>query len=221
RDGHVDGVDAAALVPGDIVLLGTGDVVPADCRILEATLLEIDASSLTGESLPVKKFAAPSFEDQPADRSSMLYEGTPVVAGNAVAVVVAVGAHTEARRGAAGSKGARGPAGVERRLRGLMGLTGPVALAAGVGVVGGGLLRGKKLEDLVGSGVSLAVASVPEGLPLLATAAQLAASERLSRRGALVRNARALEPLGRVDVVCLDQTGTITEGPRALALVSA
>ncbi len=135
-------------------------------------------------------------------------------------MVVAVGLHTEARRGAAGSKGARGSAGVERRLRGLMSLTGPVALAAGVGVVGGGLLRGRKLEDLVGAGVSLAVASVPEGLPLLATAAQLAASERLSRRGALVRNARALESLGRVDVVCLDKTGTITEGALALSVVS-
>src|SRR5258707_2450410 len=150
----------------------------------------------------------------------MVYEGTSVVAGQAVAVVVAVGAHTEARRGASGSKGARGSAGVERRLRGLMSLTGPVAFAAGVGVVGGGLLRGRKLEDLVGAGVSLAVASVPEGLPLLATAAQLAASERLSRRGALVRNARALESLGRVDVVCLDKTGTITEGILSLALVS-
>ena len=80
--------------------LATGDVVPADCRILEATALEVDASSLTGESLPVKKFAAPSFETQPADRSSMLYEGTTVAAGQATAVVVAVGAHTEARRGA-------------------------------------------------------------------------------------------------------------------------
>ncbi len=219
RDGDLDTIDAGALVPGDVILLSAGDVVPADCRILEATLLEIDASSLTGESLPVKKFAAPSFEAQAADRSSMVYEGTTVVGGQAAAVVVAVGAHTEARRGAAGAKGTRGSAGVERRLRGLMSLTGPVALAAGVGVVGGGLLRGKKLEDLVGSGVSLAVASVPEGLPLLATAAQLAASERLSRRHALVRNARALEALGRVDVVCLDKTGTITEGALSLSVV--
>jgi cation-transporting ATPase I len=219
RAGRLEPIDAASLVPGDVVVLAAGDVVPADCRILEASLLEVDASSLTGESLPVKKFAAPSFEPQAADRSSMVYEGTTVVGGQAVAIVVAVGAHTEARRGAAGSKGARGSAGVERRLRGLMALTGPVALAAGVGVVGGGLLRGKKLEDLVGSGVSLAVASVPEGLPLLATAAQLAASERLSRRHALVRNARALEALGRVDVVCLDKTGTITEGVLSLSVV--
>jgi cation-transporting ATPase I len=221
RDGLVESVDAVTLVPGDVVLLTAGDVVPADCRILDAVSLEVDASSLTGESLPVKKFAVASFEPQPADRSSMLYEGTTVVAGQATAVVVAVGDHTEALRGAAGSKGARGPAGVERRLSDLMGLTGPIALAAGVGVVGSGLLRGRKLQDLVGSAVSLAVASVPEGLPLLATAAQLAASERLSRRRTIVRNVRAIEALGRVDVVCLDKTGTITLGELSLAFVSS
>lgn len=220
RDGEVVSADASELVPGDIVILTAGDVVPADCRVLEATLLEVDASSLTGESLPVRKFAAPSFEAQAADRTSMVYEGTTIVAGQATAVVVAVGDHTEAHRGAAGTKGSRGPAGVERRLRDLMRTTGPVALAAGVGAVGGGLLRGRKLEDLVGSAVSLAVASVPEGLPLLATAAQLAASERLSSRGAIVRNVRAIEALGRADVVCLDKTGTLTEGCLALALVS-
>jgi cation-transporting ATPase I len=102
-----------------------------------------------------------------------------------------------------------------------MDLTGPVALAACVGVVGGGLLRGRKLEDLVGSGVSLAVASVPEGLPLLATAAQLAAAERLSRRKALVRNPRSIEALGRINVICLDKTGTVTRGHLELSEVYA
>ena len=117
------------------------------------------------------------------------------------AEVVAVGQKTEAQRGAHAAKGDRAQGGVEKRLKSLMGLTGPVALAAGFGVVGGGLLRGRHLEDLVGSGVSLAVAAVPEGLPLLATAAQLAAAERLSRRGVLVRNVRSIEALGRVDVL--------------------
>jgi cation-transporting ATPase I len=87
-----------------------------------------------------------------------------------------------------------------------------VALGAGAGLIAMGVIRGKKIEDLVGTGVSLAVASVPEGLPLLATAAQLAAAERLSKRGALVRNVRSIEALGRVDVLCLDKTGTLTEG---------
>ncbi|HEX6278102.1 MAG TPA: HAD-IC family P-type ATPase [Polyangiaceae bacterium] len=220
RSGQLLEIDTTELVHGDIILLAAGDVVPADARILEADSLEVDASSMTGESMPVKKFAAPSFEADVPDRSSMLYEGTAIAAGRVTAVAVAVGDETESRRGAIASKrdGARG--GVERRLRSLIELTGPVALGAGIGLVGAGLVRGRKLEDLVGSGVSLAVASVPEGLPLLATAAQLAAAERLGKRGALVRNVRSIEALGRVDVLCLDKTGTLTEGRIELVAAS-
>lgn len=220
REGRTDQLDSESLVKGDVVLLGRGDVVPADCRIIEAEGLEVDASGLTGESLPVPKGVAPSFEEAIADRASMLYAGTSIASGRATAVVVATGPETEARRGAVSFRAGAQESGVERRMRQLMDLTGPVALAAGVGVVAGGLLRGRKLDQLVGSAVSLAVASVPEGLPLLATAAQLAAARRLKEHGALVRNARALETLGRVDTVCVDKTGTVTEGAIDLAAVS-
>jgi cation-transporting ATPase I len=220
RGGQLIEVDSAEIVHGDIIVLAAGDVVPADCRIVEAEALEMDSSSMTGESMPVKKFAAPSFEPSVTDRTSMLYEGTAVAAGRVTAVAVAVGDETEARRGAIASKRDAARGGVERRLRSLIELTGPVALGAGIGLVGAGLLRGRKLEDLVGSGVSLAVASVPEGLPLLATAAQLAAAERLGKRGALVRNVRSIEALGRVDVLCLDKTGTLTEGRIELVAAS-
>jgi cation-transporting ATPase I len=213
-------VDATELVRGDVILLEAGDVVPADCRLIDAESLEIDASSLTGESLPVRKSVAASFEPQVADRSSMLFEGTALAAGRATAVVVATGDETEARRGAVASKRDPSRGGVERRMKSLVNMTGPVALGAGIGVIGAGLLRGRKLEDLVGTGVSLAVASVPEGLPLLATAAQLAAADRLSKQGALVRNARSIEALGRVDVLCIDKTGTLTEGRVELSFVS-
>jgi cation-transporting ATPase I len=220
RAGQLLEIDAEQLVHGDVILLAAGDVVPADCRIVESESLEIDASSMTGESMPVKKQAAASFELEVPDRSSMLYEGTAIAAGRVTGVAVAVGDETEARRGAVVSKRDAARGGVERRLRSLIQLTGPVALGAGLGLVASGLLRGRKLEDLVGSGVSLAVASVPEGLPLLATAAQLAAAERLGKRGALVRNARSIEALGRVDVLCLDKTGTLTEGRIELVEVS-
>jgi cation-transporting ATPase I len=209
------------LVRGDILLFEAGDVVPADCRILSAEALEVDASSMTGESLPVRKSAAASFELQVADQSSMLYEGTSIAAGRATAVVVATGDDTEARRGAGAVKRDPSRGGVERRLRSLIHLTGPIALGAGVSLIGAGLFRGRKLEDLVGSGVSLAVASVPEGLPLIATAAQLASAARLSVRGALVRNVRSIEALGRVDVLCLDKTGTLTEGRIELGSIAA
>jgi cation-transporting ATPase I len=221
RHGRESLVDCAELVVGDVVVFRAGDVVAADCRIIESTSLEVDASSLTGESLPVGKNAEPSFELQIADRSSMLYSGTSIAAGRAVGVVVATGEATLARHGVGAAKNTRTRGGVEQRLRALMDLTGPVALAAGIGVVGGGLLRGRKLEDLVGSGVSLAVASVPEGLPVLATAAQLSAAERLSVRGARVRNPRSIEALGRVNVLCLDKTGTLTRGEIELSEVHA
>lgn len=212
RDGRTEEVRSEQLVPGDVVLLSRGDPIPADCRILTAEGLEVDASGLTGESLPVEKSDAPSFAQTAADRSSMLYAGTTLTAGKASAVVVAIGSATEARRGSVGVKSRVRETGVERRLRELMDLTAPVALLAGAGVVGTGFLRGRKLNELVSSAVSLSVASVPEGLPLLATAAELAAARRLSRKGALVRNVRSLESLGRADTLCLDKTGTVTEG---------
>ncbi|MBK7585389.1 MAG: HAD-IC family P-type ATPase [Myxococcales bacterium] len=212
RGGQVLEIDASDLARGDVILLSPGDVVQADCRIVSAESLEVDASSLTGESLPVRKGVTASFEPNVADRGSMLYEGTSIAAGKATAVVVATGDETEARRGANTARHDIATSGVEVRLRSLINMTGPIALGAGAALITTGVLRGRRLKDVVSSGVSLAVASVPEGLPLLATAAQLAAAERLSKRGALVRNAHNIEALGRVDVLCVDKTGTITEG---------
>lgn len=221
RDGRTQELRAEQLVVGDVILLARGDAVPADCRILTAEALEVDASGLTGESLPVMKGAAASFAETAADRSSMLYAGTVVTSGKATAVVVATGTATEARRGSVGVRSRVRETGVERRLRELMDMTAPVALFAGAGVVGTGILRGRKLSELISSAVSLAVASVPEGLPLLATAAELAAARRLSKHGAIVRNVRALESLGRADMLCLDKTGTVTEGSVELREVLA
>lgn len=220
RDGKAEQIDSDRLVKGDVILLSSGDVVPADCRIVESSGLEVDASGLTGESLPVPKSAQPSFDESIADRKSMLYAGTTIATGTATAVVVAIGAATEAQRGSVAFRTPVRTSGVEQRMRQLMDLTAPVAIASGIGVIGVGLLRGRKMDELVGSAVSLAVASVPEGLPLLATAAQLAAAKRLRAHGALVRNVRALEALGRVDTVCLDKTGTMTEGSIVLGQIS-
>src|SRR5690606_30891030 len=113
RGGKLVEVDSSRLVKGDIIMLGAGDVVPADCRVIETEVLEVDASSLTGESLPVRKSAAPSYEGSVADRSSMLYEGTSIASGQATAVVVAAGDETEARRGAASARRVPTESGVE------------------------------------------------------------------------------------------------------------
>lgn len=212
RDGAEGRVDAGEIVAGDVVSLRAGDTVPADCRIVEAMGLEADESTLTGESLPVRKAPAPSRAPAVADRTSMLYEGTSIAAGSTVAVVVAVGNDTEARRVATAARGRKPREGVEARLESLTSMMVPAAVIGGAAVGMSGLIRGRPGHEVLGTGTSLAVAAVPEGLPLLATVAQLAAARRLSERGVLVRNPRTIEALGRVDVVCLDKTGTVTEG---------
>ncbi|SEG14112.1 cation-transporting ATPase I [Thermomonospora echinospora] len=211
---------ADELVPGDVVRLTAGDAVPADCRLLRADNLEIDESSLTGESQLVAKAVRPSLSHTVADRHSMLYQGSVVAAGEAVAVVVATGADTEIGRTARLAGEHRPESGVARRLHRLTEVTLPASLAAGATLMGSDLLRGRPLADALGSAVSLAVAAVPEGLPFVATAAELATARRLSRRGALVRNPATIEALGRIDVLCFDKTGTLTEGRLRLRQVS-
>ncbi|WP_018385653.1 cation-translocating P-type ATPase [Wenjunlia vitaminophila] len=220
RDGRERLVPAGDLVPGDVVSLRSGEVVPADCRLLDAEGLEVDESSLTGESLPVAKDPAPVVAAQPADRRSMLYEGTTVVAGGALAVVVATGLDTEVGRSLATARQAAPAVGAEARLATLTRSALPVAIGSAAAVTGFGLLRGRRLADTLSSAVGLAVASVPEGLPFVVNAAQLAASRRLAAHGALVRNPRTIEALGRADVLCFDKTGTLTEGDLALTAVS-
>jgi cation-transporting ATPase I len=219
RGGLAEAIDADDLVVGDILAFEAGDAVPADCRLIGASDLEVDESSLTGESVPVAKDTLPVFASVVADRTSMLYEGTTVAAGEATGVVVAVGAATEANSAVWAAKPPP-PGGVEMRLRELTAMTIPFAAAGGAAVLGAGFLRGLPLATSIGPAVSLAVAAIPEGLPVLATAAQLAAARRLSARDTVVRNPRALEALGRVDVLCADKTGTLTEGRIELTAVA-
>ncbi|MGB8019782.1 MAG: HAD-IC family P-type ATPase, partial [Candidatus Nanopelagicales bacterium] len=219
RDGLEALVLPRELVRGDVVRLLAGQSIPADCRILSATGLEVDESALTGESLPTAKSADPVQADIVAERSSMLYEGTWIAAGEAAAVVVASGEETEARR-AILLAGPTPTAGVEAQLSAWTSRTLPLALAGGAALIANGLLHARPLRDTLGTGVSLAVAAVPEGLPLLATAAQLSAARRLARHNVLVRNARAVEALGRVNTLCADKTGTLTEGHIVLRRVS-
>lgn len=211
-------VGTRAVVEGDVLVLRAGDVVPADARILEADGVLADESSLTGESLPVLKSDEPTTASTVADRQSMLYGSTSIAAGEAVAVVVATGAATEAGAALTGERRTAG--GVEARLTELTRRAIPVSLGAGAAVVAAALLRGRPIAPALSSGVSLAVAAVPEGLPLVATMAQLSAAQRLARQGALVRNHRAIEALGRVDVLCTDKTGTLTMGRLAVRAVS-
>jgi cation-transporting ATPase I len=220
RDGVQRTASAAELVPGDVIELHAGDTVPADCRLLEAAAVEVDESSLTGESALVTKTVQATAAASLGDRRSMMYQGSVVAAGQATCVVVATGDHTEVGRTARLTGQPPPPTGVQTRLKALTRQTLPVSVAAGLGLLGVDLIRGSTLDQAVGRAVSLAVAAVPEGLPFVATVAQLASARRLSARGALARNPSTIEALGRVNVLCFDKTGTLTEGRIRLRQVS-
>ncbi|MFJ4198573.1 HAD-IC family P-type ATPase [Streptomyces sviceus] len=213
-------VDAARLSPGDVIELTLDDVVPADARLLWEDGLEVDESALTGESLPVDKCTDPSPRAPVAERHCMVFEGTTVVAGNARAVVVDTGDRTEAARAVALAARTPAAAGVQARLQELTRKAMPLTMAGGAAVTGLALVRGTPLRQAVSGGVAVAVAAVPEGLPLVATVAQLAAARRLSAHGVLVRAPRTLEALGRMDTICFDKTGTLTENRLRLVRVT-
>jgi Ca2+-transporting ATPase len=224
RDGRLQSVRAADLVPGDIVLLHAGDAVPADGRILESYACEVVEAVLTGEAVPALKNPDPVPPNAVlAERTCMVYMGTAVAAGRARAVIVATGMDTAVGHIAGlleQPDRAQTPLGtrlatVSRSLAGL-------ALAGGGLFVAAGLVRGLPVASLVMGGVSLVTAAVPEGLPAVVTIALSAAVQRMSRRSLIVRRLSAVEMLGRVTVICCDKTGTLTQNRMAVrALVSA
>ncbi|GGO61012.1 cation-translocating P-type ATPase [Nonomuraea cavernae] len=220
RPGGVEEVLADDLVPGDVIELRAGDAVPADARLIKASGLEVDESTLTGESQLVAKTTAPTAAAAVAERSSMVYLGTTVAAGSARAVVVATGDLTEAGRTARLARQEAPLSGVELRLRALSRRILPAAVGSGVLLMGIDLVRGTPLATALGPAVSMMVAAVPEGLPFVATVAELASAKRLAKHNTLVRNPSTIEALGRVDVLCFDKTGTLTEGHISLGQVS-
>lgn len=204
-------VDAKSLRPGDVIEVRPDEVVPADARLIEVHDVEVDESSLTGESLPVEKQLSATPGTELADRRCMLYAGTTVMTGTALAIVTAVEDKTEARRAAALAGDAHQSLGLQHQLSKLTNRALPVSLIGGGLVSGLALFRRTGIREAVSSGVAVAVAAVPEGLPLVATLAQQASARRLTRTGVLVRTPRSVEALGRVDVVCFDKTGTLSE----------
>ncbi|MEU9888144.1 cation-translocating P-type ATPase [Sphaerisporangium sp. NPDC051011] len=220
RPSGTESATADDLVPGDVIELRSGDAVPADCRVLKARGLEVDEAPLTGESQLVAKSVLPTAALAVADRCSMVYQGTTVAAGYCLAVVVATGTATEARRAAEFEDVQAPPTGVELRLRALSRQIMPVAIGSGVLLMATNLMRRSPIAGALAPAVNLAVAAVPEGLPFIATVAELAAAKRLSAHEALVRNPSTIEALGRVEVLCFDKTGTLTQGHISLRSIS-
>ncbi|MGB8649554.1 MAG: HAD-IC family P-type ATPase, partial [Mycobacteriales bacterium] len=216
RDGTARRVPATDLVPGDIVRVEAGDIVPADGRVLEAAHLEVDEAPFTGESVPVTKQleAVSARADLPVtERTSMLHAGTVVSRGRARLLVTTTGMGTEVGRLATLLEAqVAPPTPLQRRLGQLSGqIALGVAAVCGV-VVALGLARGLSVELVLVTGVSLAVAAVPESLPAVVTLSLALAAQRMARRGALVRRLPAVEALGSVTVICSDKTGTLTDG---------
>jgi cation transport ATPase len=216
REGKVESLPVADVVPGDVLVLAPGDRVAADAVLLEAQGLEVDEAPLTGESLPVVKQA-----EGGAPERRVLLAGCDVTVGRGEAVVVSVGEETRigATAAALALAGER-RGGLDERLSRMLRQALPVSLLGGALVLGGGLLWRRPLRPQLAVAASIAIAALPEGLPLLAGVAEAAVARRLSRRQALVRRLSAVEALGRVDVACVDKTGTLTEGRLAVGLVA-
>jgi len=219
RDAHEESVDATAVVPGDVVVLSQGDVVPADCRVVAAEHLEVDEAPLTGESVPVSKDSERVPVETPlAERTSMVYKGTNVTRGSGRAVVVETGMTTEVGEIAtamASAEDRRTPLQADLdRLGRRLGIGVVILAAALVPILLG--LGGQSLVDAGLTAVSLAVAAVPEGLPAVVTLTLALGVRRMADENALVRSLPAVEALGAVDVVCTDKTGTLTEGQMAV-----
>jgi len=213
RDGRQHDIDAVDLVPGDIVLIASGDSLPADVRLLQARNLRVDESALTGESVPVDKHTEPVDADAAiGDRLCMGYAGTLVTQGQARAVVVATGGATE--MGRIGHMLASVEAGTTPLLQKMgvfsqrltLVILGAATLlfAFGIGV------RGMSAADAFMATVGLAVAAIPEGLPAILTITLAIGVQRMARRHAVIRRLPAVETLGSVTVICSDKTGTLT-----------
>nr|WP_231705775.1 calcium-transporting P-type ATPase, PMR1-type [Effusibacillus lacus] len=214
RDGKKATIPASDLVPGDIVYLESGDRVPADLRLLKCQSLEIEESSLTGESLPVAKTS--EVVDDPhaglGDRRNMAYMGTMVTRGKGIGVVVATGMDTEMGLIAdliQTAEDTETP--LQRRLEQLGKILVYVALAITVVVVVTGILHGHGIYEMFLAGVSLAVAAIPEGLPAIVTIALALGVQRMIKRRAIVRKLPSVETLGCATVICSDKTGTLTQ----------
>ena len=219
RDGIEVSLDAAELVPGDILLLRAGREVSADARVVEAHGLAVDEASLTGESVPVPKHAPPVAAGAPLpERHGLVHAGTTVVEGTGLGVVVETGRHTElGRLRALVERAAPPPTPLERQLED----SGRQLVYLSIGLCGAafvvGALRGMPSLQLLRTVISLAVAAVPEGLPAVATTTLALGVQRMLGRGMLVRRLAAAESLGATTVICADKTGTLTENRMAVA----
>jgi P-type Ca2+ transporter type 2C len=221
RDEEETEMDAEALVPGDIVVVEAGDVIPADVRLVEAHNLRVDESALTGESVPVGKRTDPAAAAAAlAERQSMLYKGTTVTAGSGEGIVVHTGMQTELGRISELAEHAEKQATpLQKRLDQLGRRLAWITLAIAAVIAGVGLLAGQDPRRMIETAIALGVAAIPEGLPIVATIALARGMHRMARRHALIEKLPAVETLGATHVIFTDKTGTLTRNRMTLGRV--
>ncbi|MCS6937813.1 MAG: cation-translocating P-type ATPase, partial [Roseiflexus sp.] len=214
RDGQEIRIPARDLVPGDVILLRTGDRVPADARLIEAINLQVEEAALTGESVPVEKHTHPLGRDNLplGDRRNMVYAGTSVTYGRGKALIVATGMRTEFGKIAQmlqTVETVRTP--LQQNLDRVGGALARAAFVVVALIVALGLLRGQPIIDMLIFGIALAVAVVPEALPAVVTISLAIGVQKMAKRHALIRRLPAVETLGSTSVICTDKTGTLTK----------
>ncbi|MBT8185245.1 MAG: HAD-IC family P-type ATPase, partial [Eudoraea sp.] len=213
RSGEKIKIRAAEVVPGDIILLFPGDIIPADARLITVDNLSVKESALTGESIPVSKKVAVLEATTPVtDRTNMVFRGTSAITGSGKAIVTATGKHTQLGRIQQLSVEAekeRTP--LEKKLNQLSIWLIWLTLFFTILIVVAGYIRGKDLLVMIETGVALAVAAIPEGLPIVATIALAQGMLRLSKKKVIIKKLQAVQTLGATDIICTDKTGTLTE----------
>jgi Ca2+-transporting ATPase len=213
RNGKTNEIDAEELVPGDIVIIEAGDIITADMRIISGSKLQANEAALTGESMPVEKNPDSLAEDTVlAERSCMLYKGTAIALGSGSAVVVSTGMETEL--GHISSlveeiEDEQTP--LEKRLDKLGYRLIGITLLIAAFIIGTGIIGGKDMYLMVETGIALAVAAIPEGLPIVATIALAKGIQIMADKNALINRLSSVETLGATNIICTDKTGTLTE----------
>jgi len=218
-------IRSADIVPGDVILLETGDKVPADCRILSSINLEIDESTLTGESLPVRKIEEPVDEKAGvSDRVNTAYAGTVVTHGRGKAVVYATGTHTEIGKIARLiQETEESPSPLKKQVNALGKNLAFIAifLSALVFLIGSRSLNGSGLEDLFLFALATAISAIPEGLPAVMTITLAVGVKRMADRNAIIRKLQAVDTLGAATAICSDKTGTLTTNQMTVKQIHA
>ena len=213
RDGEEKIINAADLVPGDIIVLEAGDFVPADARLIKSVSLKSEESALTGESVPTDKDADKKVKEKApiGDRSNMVFTGCSITYGTAKAVVVATGMNTEMGK-IAGllSNEEEGATPLQQKLARLGKYLGFVALAACAVIFVVGILSDIGVLEMFMTAVSLAVSAIPEGLPAIVTIVLSIGVQRMVKKNAIIRRLPAVETLGSASIICSDKTGTLT-----------